>query len=120
VFHLGDFSQPSGQQPFRIVPKRFALDAITTQRVSLDARLALPGDILIARVGRSLADQVALVVHGPCVISDCIFALRATDNHRECLYRFLDSELGRLALGSAARGVAARFMSKSNLLDIQF
>ena len=120
VFHLGDFARPMGEQAVRMVPRRFALDARTAQRVAHDARLAVPGDILVARVGRSLADQVALVVHGPCVISDCIFALRATDDHREKLYRFLESEMGRLALGSAAHGVAARFMSKSNLFDIQF
>ncbi|VTU29256.1 N5-glutamine S-adenosyl-L-methionine-dependent methyltransferase [Variovorax sp. SRS16] len=120
VFHLGDFAKPMGEQAVRIVPRRFALDARTAQRVAHDARLAVPGDILVARVGRSLADQVALVVHGPCVISDCIFALRAADDHREKLYRFLESEMGRLALGSAAHGVAARFMSKSNLFDIHF
>ena len=120
VFHLGDFAKPMGEQAIRIVPKRFALGIRTAQRVAHDARLAVPGDILIARVGRSLADQVALVVHGPCVISDCIFALRTTDDHREKLYRFLESDMGRLALSSAAHGVAARFVSKSNLFDIQF
>ena len=120
VFHLGDFPKSMGEQAVRIVPKRFTLGARTAQRVAHDVRLAIPGDILIARVGRSLADQVALVVHGPCVISDCIFALRATDSYRERLYRFLESDMGRVALGSAARGVAARFISKSNVLDIHF
>lgn len=120
VFHLGDFAAPLGEQAVRIVPKRFALGARTAQRLAQEARLALSGDILVARVGRSLADQVALVVHGPCVISDCIFALRATDDQRERLYRFLESNKGRQALGAAAHGVAARFMSKSNLFDIQF
>lgn len=120
VFHTCDFPKPVYTQTMRIVPKRFALGARTAQRVAHDARLAVPGDILIARVGRSLADQVALVVHGPCVISDCIFALRTIDSHREMLYRFLESDTGRLALGTAAHGVAARFISKNNLLDIQF
>jgi type I restriction enzyme M protein len=120
VFHLRDFAEPMGEQAVRIVPKHFALGARTAQGVAHHARLAAPGDILIARVGRSLAKQVALVVHGPCVISDCIFALRTTDDHRESLYRFLESDMGRLALASAAHGVAARFMSKSNLFDIQF
>ncbi len=120
VFHLSDFSEPLGEKAVRVVPKSFALGPRAAKRVAHCAHLAMPGDILLARVGRSLADQVALVVHGPCVISDCIFALRATDEHRELLYRFLDSEMGRLALGSSAHGVAARFMSKSNLFDIQF
>lgn len=120
VFHLGDFSKPIGQQAVRIVPKRFALSERIAQRMSHDARLALPGDILLARVGRSLEDRLALVVHGPCVISDCIFALRATDEHREHLYRFFESDLGRNALSSSAHGVAARFLSKTNLFEIQF
>lgn len=120
VFHLGDFSKPVGEHAIRIVPKRFALSARAAQRVAQDARLALPGDILIARVGRALEEHVALVVHGPCVISDCVFALRATDEHRERLYRFFDSDLGRHALSSSAHGVAARFLSKANLSEIQF
>lgn len=120
VFHLGDFAAPTGAQTVRIVSEHFALSVRVVQRLSQKPRLALPGDILVARVGRSLASQVALVVHGPCAISDCIFALRATDVHRERLYRFLESDKGREALGSAAHGVAARFMSKSNLFDIEF
>lgn len=120
VFHLGDFSEPLGEHAVRIVPKRFALGERKAQRMSQDARLALPGDILLARVGRSLEDRLALVVHGPCVISDCIFALRATDEHRERLYRFFESHLGRHALASSAHGVAARFLSKTNLFEIQF
>lgn len=120
VFHLGDFSKPLGEHAVRIVPKRFALGKHVAQRMSQEARLALPGDILLARVGRSLEDRLALVVHGPCVISDCIFALRATDDHREHLYRFFESDLGRHALSSSAHGVAARFLSKTNLFEIQF
>lgn len=120
VFHLGDFSEPAGEQTVRIVPKRFALDERAAGIAAHDARLALPGDILLARVGRGLENRLALVVHGPCVISDCIFALRTTDEHRETLYRFFESEAGRRALASSAHGVAARFLSKTNILEIQF
>jgi len=120
VFHLGDFSESLGAHAVRVVPKRFALSERKTLQMSRNVRLALPGDILLARVGRSLQDRLALVVHGPCVISDCIFALRATDEHRERLYRFFESDLGRHALASSAHGVAARFLSKTNLFEIQF
>ena len=120
VFHLGDFSKPSGEHAVRIVPKRFALGKQIAQKMSKNARLALPGDILLARVGRSLEERLALVVHGPCIISDCIFALRTTGEHRERLYRFFESDLGRHALASSAHGVAARFLSKHNLFEIQF
>jgi type I restriction enzyme M protein len=120
VFHLGDFARPSHEHAFRVVPKRFALSVQNAQRAATQSRLALPGDILLARVGRGLQDRLALVVHGPCVISDCVFALRATDEHRERLYRFFASDLGRGILASSAHGVAARFLSKANLLEIQF
>lgn len=120
VFHLGDFAKPAGENAIRIVPKRFTLSDRAAKMVSQNARLAWPGDILLARVGRNLQDRLALVVHGPCVISDCIFALRATDEHRERLYMFLDSDGGRHLLAASAHGVAARFLSKRNLLDIQF
>ena len=120
VFHLGDFTDPSAEKLVRIVPNHFALNESEAQRAANQVRLALPGDILLARVGRGLQDRLALVVHGPCVISDCVFALRPTDEHRERLYGFFDSDLGRRALASSAHGVAARFLSKANLFDIQF
>jgi type I restriction enzyme M protein len=120
VFHLGDFANPPHGHGVRVVPKRFALSDRNAQRAAAQSHLALPGDILLARVGRGLQDRLALVVHGPCAISDCIFALRPTDKHRERLYRFFESDLGRSVLASSAHGVAAQFLSKANLLDIQF
>ncbi|MHC3923582.1 N-6 DNA methylase [Alcaligenes nematophilus] len=120
VFHLGDFPKPAGDQTARIVPKRFALNKRAAKIVANNTRLAQPGDILLARVGRGLENKIALVVHGPCVISDCIFALGTSDEYRERLYRFFDSEVGRNALAASSRGVAARFISKSDLSEIQF
>lgn len=120
VFHLGDFDARSKGLAVRVVPKRFSLSDRAARLAAVNARLALPGDILLARVGRGLEDRLAQVAHGPCVISDCVFALRPTEEHRERLYRFFASELGRQALACTAHGVAARFVSKANLLDIQF
>ncbi len=120
VFHLGNFPARQGAHGVRIVPNSYTLSARAAKRAATEARLALPGDILLARVGRSLEDHIALVVHGPCVISDCIFAVRTTDEYRERLYRFFESDLGRDTLASSAHGVAARFLSKTNILDIQF
>jgi len=120
VFHLGDFASQSGEHAVRVVPKRFALSDRSARLAAADVRLAQPGDILLARVGRGLENRLALVVHGPCIISDCVFALRATDEHRERLYRFFESESGRHTLASTAHGVAARFLSKTNLLEMRF
>ena len=120
VFHLGDFAKPDGENAIRIVPKRFSLSDSTASTMSRNAHLAWPGDILLARVGRNLHNRIAMVVHGPCVISDCIFALRATEEHRERLYRFLASDAGQRALATSAHGVAARFLSKQNVLEMKF
>ncbi|SDE11427.1 N-6 DNA methylase [Aquimonas voraii] len=120
VFHLGDFAKLRCDKDLRIVPNHFSVRNRAVTTISRNAQLALPGDILLARVGRNLHDKLAMVVHGPCVISDCIFALRATEEHRGRLYRFLESDAGKLALARSAHGVAARFLSKQNLLDIQF
>lgn len=120
VFHLGDFAKPDGENAIRIVPKRFSLSDSAARTISRNAHLAWPGDILLARVGRNLHNRIAMVVHGPCVISDCIFALRATEEHRERLYRFLVSDAGQHTLATSAHGVAARFLSKRNVLEMQF
>lgn len=120
VFHLGDFAERAQEMAVRIVPKRFALSAGAAKIAATQARLALPGDILVARVGRGLESRLALVVYGPVVISDCIFALRTTDQHRERLYRFFESEAGQQALARSAHGVAARFLSRTNLVEIKF
>jgi type I restriction enzyme M protein len=120
VFHLGDFSKASDAFAIRIVPKRFSLNQRAARRLSPNRRLAIPGDILLGRVGRGLESKVALVVHGSCVISDCIFVLRAKCEFRERLYRFFESNVGRNSLASSAHGVAARFISKTNLFEIQF
>ena len=120
VFHLSDFAKPDGKNVIRIVPKRFSLSDSAARTMSRNAQLAQPGDILLARVGRNLHNRLALVVHGSCVISDCIFALRATQEHRERLYRFLESDAGQRALATSAHGVAARFLSKQNVLEIEF
>ena len=120
VFHLGDFAKPDGENVIRMVPKRFSISDHAARTMSRNVHLAWPGDILLARVGRNLQNRLALVVHGPCVLSDCIFALRATEEHRERLYRFFESDAGQRALATSAHGVAARFLSKQNLLEIQF
>jgi type I restriction enzyme M protein len=120
VFHLRDFAKSEGENVIRIVPKRFSLSDKAAKAMSSNVHLAWPGDILLARVGRNLQNSLALIVHGPCVISDCIFALRAAEEHRERLYRFFASDAGQRALATSAHGVAARFLSKQNVLDIQF
>ena len=48
------------------------------------------------------------------------FLAQAFQEHRERLYRFLESDAGQRALATSAHGVAARFLSKQNVLEIEF
>ena len=60
-------------------------------------KISMPEDLLVARIGRNLHDKVAIVQHGPCIVSDCIFTLRVGDANRKSLLAFLTSKSGRQA-----------------------
>jgi type I restriction enzyme M protein len=81
--------------------------------------VAEKGDILVARVDRNLHEKVALVKAGRALLTDCVFRIRVPKSKRKLVIEFLASEEGRERLRSMARGVGARMISKSCLLDIQ-
>lgn len=111
VFHTTEFNA------FGTVPPSFILD----KRSSLVATglVAIPGDILVARVGRNLESKVCIVRKGRVILSDCVFALRVLPAYREQVFNFLTSQAGREALVSASHGVAARFITTEALLNIK-
>jgi type I restriction enzyme M protein len=111
VFHTTEFDA-SGT-----VPSNFALKKRDTSVAT--GLVAVPGDILIARVGRNLEDKVCIVRKGYVILSDCIFALRVQPAYRELVFSFLMSRSGRDALASASHGVAARFITTEALLNIR-
>jgi type I restriction enzyme M protein len=114
VFHLTNFSVPGAKVPRTfIATKRF----VKTKPDSV--KMALPGDLLIARVGRNHFSKIASVVHGPCLVSDCVFILRTHPTCRAPLLKYLSSPSGQRALQSIAHGVGARYITTSDLLDIE-
>jgi type I restriction enzyme M protein len=111
VFHTTEFDA-SGTVPSSFVLKKQDSSIAT-------GLVAIPGDILIARVGRNLDSKVCMVRKGYVILSDCIFALRVLPAYRERVFSFLTSQSGRNALASASHGVAARFITTEALLNIK-
>lgn len=111
VFHTTEYNG-SGTVPSIFLLKKQD-SAVATGLV------AIPGDILIARVGRNLEGKVCMVRKGYVILSDCIFALRVLPAFRERVFSFLTSQSGRDALASASHGVAARFITTEALLNIK-
>ncbi|WP_250481217.1 N-6 DNA methylase [Caballeronia sp. GAOx1] len=114
VFHLGDFVPGDP-----VVPKRFRLSQRALGALPPRTKISMPGDILVARVGRNLHEKVAIVEHGPCVVSDCVFTLKVREENRQPLLTFLASQAGRRALDASAHGVGARFLSSSDLMELE-
>ncbi|WP_141249437.1 N-6 DNA methylase [Sphingobium sp. D43FB] len=79
---------------------------------------AVPGDILMARVHRNIEAKVALVARGTLPISDCVYRLRCPKSVTESVWRWLRSSDGRTRLSAAVRGVSARHLPKSELLNM--
>lgn len=118
VFHLGDF--PNGEKIGSVpkVPSKFIQPVSKIAALQTTYKIARKGDILIARIGRNLQEKVCLLPRGACVISDCIFAVRTSVENREALLAYLLSEDGKDALKAASHGVGAKYLSRSDVLDI--
>lgn len=80
--------------------------------------IAEPGDILMARVDRSLHEKVALVVNGKAPITDCVFRVRVAKKHQRQAFDALRSPTGRGMLKAATKGVSARLLGKADLLSL--
>lgn len=81
--------------------------------------LAEPGDILMARVDRSLHKKVALVASGTTPITDCVYRIRVPSQFQEMVFKALISQKGEDHLLSATKGVGARLIGKKDLLDLK-
>lgn len=118
VFHLGDFPFPHEFTVGQKVPSNFIQSYSRTIALHQSYKFARAGDILIARIGRNLQHKVCLLPRGVCVISDCIYALRAAPEHRQMLFAYLTSKDGKAALEAASHGVGAKYLSRSDVLSI--
>ena len=118
VFHLGDFPELCESVAVPRVPTKFIQSAAKTASISGAYKIAKAGDILIARIGRNLHEKICYLPRGTCVISDCIFAVRAAPEHREALLTYFLSDAGKTALKAAAHGVGAKYLSRSDVLGL--
>lgn len=80
--------------------------------------IAEPGDVVLGRVGRNAAEKVIGVARGRVALSDCLYRLRVQPEYRDLVLRRLASEDGRHWMEMHAYGVAARHISKSDILNM--
>lgn len=78
--------------------------------------VAEPGDILIARVHRSLHRKVAWVRSGRSALTNCVLRVRVAAELRDAVFASLTSPQGCDRLASTARGVGPRMLGKEDLL----
>jgi len=75
-------------------------------------KIAIPGDIIISRVGSNCIGRIGLVQKGYFVATDCIFIIRTKDlKLRAVIYNALTSNEGQEWIQSHAKGVAARHIT---------
>lgn len=110
IFHTTDFkSLKSGQIEFS--------DAQLPEKEN--AVIAEAGDILIARVDRSLHQKIAIVTKGKAAITDCVYRVRLPEKHQERVFNALRSTHGEHTILSATKGVSARLLGKAALLSLK-
>lgn len=75
-------------------------------------KIAIPGDIIISRVGSNCIGRIGLVNKGYFVVTDCVFILRTKDlKLREAIFSSLISHEGQEWIKAHAKGVAARHIT---------
>lgn len=111
VFHTNCFTQLSTFD--------YRLDGRGEDLDKPGRRIARPGDILMARVDRSLHKKICVVTEGQALLSDCIYRIRVPVGWRDAVVRGMISEAGQAALVGATKGVGARMLSKNDLLDLE-
>lgn len=110
IFHTTDFkSLQFGRVEFPGAPLPSKEKAV----------IAEAGDILMARVDRSLHQKIAIVTKGRSAITDCVYRVRLPEEHQERVFNALRSTHGEQALLSATKGVSARLLGKAALLSLK-
>ncbi|KHT28559.1 SAM-dependent methyltransferase [Pectobacterium carotovorum] len=111
IFHTVDFDGDTNHIDLSYNEKK-------SKRYYKNLVVARNGDILIARVGRNLANKICLVINGSSLISDCIYKLEVPIHWRKKVFDFLVSEKGRELLKSRSRGTGASYLTMSMLLQL--
>ncbi|MCK4842809.1 MAG: SAM-dependent DNA methyltransferase [Methylococcales bacterium] len=113
IFHTTDFLTNK-----RYVPANYKL-TLEMQK-NIQGVIAIPGDILIARVGRNFNKKICLVDTKKVAITDCILVLRVQPKYRLEVFSFLTSSSGGIALEAISHGVGAKFITPKSLLELKF
>lgn len=113
VFHTTDVVCGSSTE----VPRQFWLTK-DAQRLA-SGFCAMPGDILLARVGRNLEQKISIVTRGCVAVSDCILILRVEPKHQVRVFHYLTSANGRAALLGVSHGVGATFITSDAILGLE-
>lgn len=109
VFHTTDYRD--------LVEGAAALEA-TDLPVDRKLVVAEAGDILMARVDRSLHEKVAIVTSGRAALTDCVYRVRVPAEARASVFAALRSPKGIASLLAATKSVSARLLGKGDLLDL--
>lgn len=94
-----------------------SLSRARIRRVYGDAPRAGLNDIVLTRVGRNLEERFGRIIAGESVISDCLYVVRGPSATMAKLWRSLNSAQGHAFLAANARGVCARVLNRSSLLE---
>ncbi len=111
TFHLGDFCAAKSTNLALKGPA-------TLESRRPNETVARAGDILVGRIGRNIEKQVAVVVSGQAILSDCVYRIRCAPEWQQKILGGLSSTRGRILIRAALRGSAAQFLSKADLLDL--
>ena len=114
VLHTTDLDSDNRGQWLDFSGRRFRFPVAKSGLVTR----AEAGDIIIARVGRTAHDKVIGIGAGSVVLTDCLYRLRVAPSKQEAVLRALSSPQGRAWLELHAYGVAARQLTKSDLLNL--
>ncbi|MGW8168607.1 MAG: N-6 DNA methylase [Sulfurovaceae bacterium] len=75
-------------------------------------KLAIPGDIILARVGTYCLGNIGIVKKGYFVVTDCVFIIRAENpTLRNEIFNSLKSVSGQKWIKAHSKGVAARHIT---------
>jgi type I restriction enzyme M protein len=109
VFHVDRF--PGGE-----ARRSHALPEGTVPEGPRVLATAMPGDILVARLHRSLHLKVCGIASGRAALTSAVLRIRVPPPHRDAVLSALLSPEGAGALAATARGTGARMLAKTDLM----
>lgn len=107
IFHTRDFKRyPDG------------LITVPVHDIHRKTGLAIPGDILIPRVGLRSLHHCVQVTEGEFTFSDCVYRLRVLPEWKAYIFKYLRSAAGVEIRKRSAHGSCVKILGKQTLLDL--